>query len=188
MSPLLFETIRCEGGEARHLEYHRRRMRRSVGRDFPLEELIAPPSGELLRCKVIYDHEGIRSIDYFPYTKRSIRTFRLLEADFDYSRKYLDRSPIDELFAQRGGADEILIVRKDLLTDTSIANIALSIEGRWLTPASPLLPGTTWERYLEKGILQPAKLTPSDLQHAEKLALFNAMIGFHILPDFALLP
>ncbi|WP_456392514.1 aminotransferase class IV [Nitratifractor sp.] len=183
----LFETIRCEGGEAKHLEYHHRRIQRSVGRDFPLEDLIEAPTQGLWRCKLIYDEASIHSIEYFPYRKRTIRSFRLLEGRLCYERKYLDRSALDALFEQRGEADEILIVREGFLSDTSIANLALLIDGEWLTPERPLLTGTTRERLLECGKLRPAPLKPDALLKAEKLALLNAMIGFDILPEFTVL-
>ena len=183
----LFETIRCEGGEAKHLAYHRRRILRSVGRDFPLEDLIKAPVQGLWRCKLIYDEKGVRSVEYFPYRKRTIRSFRLVESRLRYERKYLNRSALDTLFERRGDADEILIVKEGRLSDTSIANLALFIDGEWLTPERPLLPGTTRERLLEYGRLRPAPLEPDALLKAEKLALLNAMIGFDILPEFTIL-
>ena len=44
------------------------------------------------------------------------------EADYRY--KSADRSLLDRLFALRGAADDVLIVRRGLITDTSIANVA----------------------------------------------------------------
>ncbi|HEX5330706.1 aminotransferase class IV, partial [Sulfuricurvum sp.] len=64
------------------------------------------------------------------------------------------------------------------LRDTTIANIALLIEGRWFTPESPLLEGTTRARLIEEGFLTAASLTPKDIEKATKIALMNAMVGF----------
>ena len=44
-----FETIRCEDGKPLHVEYHKRRMIRTVGSDFDLFEAIHVPLQNLLR-------------------------------------------------------------------------------------------------------------------------------------------
>jgi len=177
-----FETIRIEDGRIHHLPYHQRRVDATLAAHYPhasidLAGRITPPPDGLWRCRVVYDDE-IDSVSYHPYTPRKVSSIRLIEADIDYPYKYCDRSAIDELFAQRGDADEILIVKEGLLTDTSIANIALYIEGTWLTPAKPLLAGTTRARLIDEGALKTADLTPDDLKRAQKVALLNAMVGF----------
>jgi len=177
-----FETIRIEDGHIHHLPYHQRRVDATLAAHYPgasidLVKHIAPPPGGPWRCRVVYDH-GIDSVSYHPYAPRKISSIRLIEANIDYPYKYLDRSAIDELFTRRGDADEILIVKKGLLTDTSIANIALLMDGTWLTPAHPLLPGTTRARLIDEGVLKTANLTPDDLKKAQKVALLNAMVGF----------
>ena len=89
---------------------------------------------------------------------------------------------------ERGKADEIIIVRAGKLTDTSIANIALLIDGAWLTPASPLLPGTTRERLLEEKLLVQADITPADLGRCQGFAVCNAMVGFQVISEPLFLP
>ena len=43
----------------------------------------------------------------------------------DYTYKSAHREELNALYAQKGMADDILIVRNGYLTDTSISNIAL---------------------------------------------------------------
>ena len=187
-----FETIKIENGRTKHLAYHNRRLERTLRTYYPdaipidLADYIEPPKEGLWRCKVIYS-DTIESIEYFPYTPRHIKTFKLIEADIDYDYKYLDRSAIDALFAKRGEADEIIIVKNGLLTDTSIANIALFNGYEWHTPQTPLLPGTTRERLIKAGLLIPKKILAKDLKHYKKIALLNAMIEFHVVNDFKML-
>ena len=181
-----FETIRIVNGKALHLEYHEKRLNTTIQHHFAankwlkLASLLAPPPKGLYRCKIIYsDH--IESIEYFPYTPRKITTFKLISNDFiEYHYKYLDRSALDALFAKRGEADEIIIVQHGLLTDTSIANIALLYKGSWLTPAIPLLAGTTRQRFLEQKKLLQADIEAKDITKFEKIAIMNAMIDFCI--------
>ena len=82
------------------------------------------------------------------------------------------------MFAQRGSCDDILIVRRHLLTDTSIANIALFDGKHWHTPQSPLLKGTKRAELLDKGILSERKIHVEDIPSYSTVRLFNAMIDW----------
>ena len=88
------------------------------------------------------------------------------------------------LFARRDEADDVLIVSPEgRLKDTSVANIALKIDGAWWTPSEPLLPGTMREKLLYEGRVKERDLKITDLKQADSLALMNAMIGFRELED-----
>ncbi len=186
-----FETIRVQDGKAYHLFYHNQRLNTTIKAHFgfdatiDLANYITPPKRGLFRCKVIYSNT-IESIQFFPYTPRRINSFTLVTSSIEYSYKYLDRSPIDALFAKREGSDEIIIVKNGLLTDTSIANIAFYYKKSWLTPKNPLLPGTTRARLLEAKRLIPTEISHQDLKKFDTMALMNAMIDFVILTDFTI--
>ncbi|MBP6497982.1 MAG: aminotransferase class IV, partial [Campylobacteraceae bacterium] len=70
-----------------------------------------------------------------------------------------------------------------LLCDTSIANVALLIDGIWVTPKEPLLKGVTRQRLIDSGFLQIGNLTEASLQKMEKFAIMNALIGFKIIKN-----
>ncbi len=188
MSPF-FETIRVEDGKAWNLSRHEERMNRTrqkcFGEENPLS--LASRIGELpreglYRCRVIYDRE-IRSVEILPYTPRIIRSFLLLRSSIEYPYKSCDRSEIDRLFAQRNGADEILILSPEgRLRDTSIANVALKLEGIWWTPSDPLLPGAMREKLLTEGRVRERDLKVTDLERLEAFAVMNAMVGFREVP------
>lgn len=178
----LLETIRCEAGEPQHLVYHQQRLDFSLKRlgytiTYSLEELISPPDKGLYRCRFIYDQTGYL-IEYHPYQPRAIQTLKLIHSDINYSLKFADRTQLDHLFALKEAYDDVLIVRNGLLTDTSIANIALYIDDHWLTPKFPLLAGTTRSRLLDTRKIFTAALHVNDLKKASKIALMNAMMGF----------
>ncbi len=180
---LLFETIRCEDGLISHLSYHQERLTNSLKclgatTQFDLSELIAPPSNGLYRCRFLYDATDYH-IEYHPYTPKSTTSLHLVYDDsIHYPLKYTHRDHLNDLFEHREGCDDVLIVKEGILRDTSIANIALYIEGQWLTPQIPLLCGTTRSRLLNEGMLLPAVLTPNDIPKAQKIAIMNAMVGF----------
>lgn len=180
---MLLETIRCEQGEALHLAYHQKRLEKSshlLGfyKIYDLNTLIIPPDSGLYRCRFLYDTKGY-SIEYHPYTPKKMSSLKLLTCDtLEYPLKYSDREQLNRIFEQREDCDDVLIVKNNLLRDTTIANIALYIDDKWLTPESPLLNGTTRKRLLDENFLTPAPLTRDDICKASKVALMNAMVGF----------
>lgn len=183
-----FETIKCDEGIAFNLEYHNRRIARTISLNINLQEYILPINDNFLKCKVLYDEYGVVDVEYSEYEKRTIQSFKIIEDNsIEYAKKSLDRSVLELAFSQRQTADEIIIVKDGLLTDTSISNIALYDGSHWLTPKKPLLLGTTRERLLEHKELIEADLTLADLKSAKKIALLNAMIGMDVLEDYSLL-
>jgi len=179
---MLLETIRCEEGLPLHLPYHQKRLddslqSLSINTGYDLKTLITPPVRGVFRCRFLYDSEHY-SIDFIPYVPKKISSLKLIHADhLEYPLKYSNRDTLNALFEQRGDCDDVLIVKNGLLTDTTIANIALFIDGRWFTPKSPLLRGTTRERLIEEGLLIPAPLTPSDISKATQIKVLNALVG-----------
>lgn len=183
-----FETVKCDDYEVFNLDYHNRRIANTIGLNINLQEYIYAPSSELFRCKVIYDESGILSVDYFVYKKREIKSFKLIYDDkIEYSKKYLSRNKLDELYSKKDKEDEIIIVKNGFITDTSIANIAVLYENRWLTPKKALLEGTTKQRYLDTKELYEFDITVEMLKKSSKIALLNAMIDFDILDEFYVL-
>ena len=139
------------------------------------------PSSGLWRCRVLY-RQGIEKVEMLPYKGKAFRHFALVEFPGEYSYKYADRRGFERLLEEYREADDLLLCRNGMLTDTTIANIALRIGGRWWTPEAPLLPGTTRARLLAEGCIGKAPLPREALWEAEGLALMNAMIGFRELP------
>jgi 4-amino-4-deoxychorismate lyase len=182
-----FETIKCDDFEIFNLEYHNKRIANTIGLNLSLQEYIYPISSELLRCKVIYDRFGIVDVQYFPYKKRQIKNFKLIfNNDVSYSKKFLDRDSLDNLFDEKEDWDEIIIVKNNIVTDTSIANIAIYYDNLWITSKNCLLQGTTKSRLLEEKVLIERDITIKMLEKASKIALMNAMIGFDIIDDYSL--
>lgn len=119
----------------------------------------------------------IGEVSLTPYTPRTVNTLQLVTDDnirYDYKRT--DRTDLLRLFEQRGTADDILIVRNGLLTDTSFSNIAFLRQGQWYTPRLPLLRGVRRQSLLEAGRLHLADIRPADLPLYEKATLLNGML------------
>lgn len=183
---MYFETIKCEDFEVFNLDYHNKRVIRTIGKNLNLQEYINPPTSELLRCKLIYDENEILSVDYFPYKKREIKSFKIVFDDnINYSKKYLNREKLDELFIKRDSYDEIIIVKKGIVTDTTIANIAILKDGLWISSKNCLLEGTTRAKLIEEKKIIEKDITLNMLKSAEKVALMNAMIGFMQIDNYS---
>lgn len=184
MSPFI-ETIRIEDGQIHNLPYHNRRMnetRRNVLHQtatLDLSDYIQPGNyRERTKCRVEYDNE-ILKVEYAAYRIRPVSSLRLVVDDeAGYRYKSTDRSVLNRLFACREAEDDVLIVRKGWLTDTSICNIALWNGKQWITPSVPLLAGTKRASLLDQGEIVAGDIRPEDLPGYSRIRLFNAMIEF----------
>ena len=182
---IFFETIRCEDEEVFNLHYHKKRVARTIGMNIDLEEYIYPPSQELCKCRVAYTKDEIIDINYTTYTPKQINSFKLIYDDnISYKYKSTNRKDIDALYKQKENTSEIIVVKNGLITDTSIANIAIYQNGIWITPKQPLLRGTTRDRLIEEGKLKEEDITVNQLISCEKIAILNAMIGFKTLTEY----
>lgn len=182
-----FETIKCDDFEVFNLDYHQERIAKTVGLNINLGDYIYPSTSELLKCKIIYDDMGVTEVTFTPYKKRDINSFAIIYDDnIQYSKKSVDRTQLDLLFSQKESADEIIIIKNGLVTDTSIANIAIFDGTNWITSKQPLLEGTTRARLLDEGEIFEKDITVKMLKDAKKIALLNAMIGMDILEDYCL--
>lgn len=180
-----FESIRVENGKAGNLRYHAKRVMNTIravygtqpGWDLA-ESLRASriPERRLFKCRVVYDHAQC-SIEFDRYTIRTIRTLKLVTADdLEYSHKYIDRTALDNLFAMRAGCDEVLIMKRGRISDTSVANIILQDnKGEWCTPSDCLLKGTMRQSLLNSGRIFEMSLGIADLGRFKKFKLINAM-------------
>ncbi len=179
------ETIRLHDGEWHNLSRHNRRMNATRKAVFGTSDLLdisefvtALPSRGVHKCRIVYNRQ-ILEVSFSPYTVRTVRSLRTVYSDtIRYRYKNADRSALEALFALRGSQDDVLIVRNGLLTDTSIANIALEKEGIWYTPKHPLLKGTQRARLLEEERLTECDIPADEIYSYSRIALFNAMIDF----------
>jgi 4-amino-4-deoxychorismate lyase len=169
-----------------HLGFHQARFDQTRRELFGTQErivladILTPPKNMTCRIRVTYAQK-IEQIEYIEYQPREMRSFALVETTQDYRYKSCDRTFLNE--ALRADADDVIFVKEGLLTDTTIANIALWIEGEWKTPLAPLLEGTTRARLLASGFLKAEHLSVSSLQKARKFAIMNALIGFKTIEN-----
>ena len=184
---LLLESIRLSDGQFQNLFYHERRMNRAlkflcgVQEHFDLEAFLANidrPSQGLYKCRMIYD-DASRDIEFVPYRYKKIDSLRVVEHDrVSYEFKYADRKLIDRLYGLKKDCDDILIVKRGFVTDSSFSNVVFRRGKRWYTPWSALLKGTMRSNLLERNIIHEEEIRVEDIKTFDSFKLINAMIGF----------
>ena len=181
------EAIKLKDGKFYRLKYHQQRIEKAFNMFYPeipvidleafLHNLTIPEDG-LYKCRIVYDDE-IRLVEFIPYQLRSVKTLKLIEINLESTGyKPEDRAAINQAFALRGECDDVLLVRKGLLTDTSYSNIALFNGKEWITPRVPLLYGTQRAYLIENKMIVEEDIPAESLRNYQKIRLFNAMIEF----------
>jgi len=187
---LLLETIKVENGELANLNYHNQRFNHTRKELFSLPEkdlaeLVQIPENYrkgLFRCRVLY-HEKIEKVEFFPHQPRQINSLKILyDNNISYPYKYANREKLQQLYVQRGDADEVIIVRNGLVTDCTIGNLVFFDGKNWHTPAQPLLRGTQRQSLLDSGKIFEAEITKDDLSNFRLTGIINVFYGIENMP------
>jgi 4-amino-4-deoxychorismate lyase len=192
MFPLI-ESIRIARGVVSSLPYHQQRMERSMGilggecgvnlRDFFSKKQL--PSRGVWKARIVYEEE-IVSCTITPYEKKDIASLQIVTHDeIDYGLKYADRRNLAALFAQRGGADDILIVKNGCVSDTYYCNVCFFDGQNWYTPDTPLLRGVMREKLLHSNRIQTRRIRTEDIHSYENVMCINALLPPGVLPPFS---
>jgi 4-amino-4-deoxychorismate lyase len=95
----------------------------------------------------------------------------------------MDRRELEKLLHKRGDCDDILVVKNGCITDSFYANVVFWNGEVWITPDTPLLPGTMRASLLRNGMIRKSRITPEDLAVYQKLKLINAMNDLQEAPE-----
>lgn len=180
---LLLETIKIVDGQVQNLPYHITRMNNSVqalfrgGYNFSTLEIKVPVNcrSGVFKCRILYAPE-IKEIQFLPYQKRSIKKIVFIKDDeIEYPFKYADRTCFTQYTDKLKQDEEIIIIKKSFITDSSFSNIALWDGHQWVTPATPLLNGTKRQQLLNAHFMVEKTLSLQDFYSCEKISLINAM-------------
>ncbi len=180
----LFESICVQDGRVLYSEWHRLRFEKAYQSFFKktptydlLDPLIIPQKfcrGKV-KLKICYN-ENKRDLGFQHYQMQNIQSLKLVYTNhLDYTFKYSNRESLDALFDQREDCDDVLIIRNELITDSSYANLVFFDGKFWWTPDLPLLEGTCRARLLAQEIIGKAKLGVDDLKKFQGLKLINAL-------------
>jgi 4-amino-4-deoxychorismate lyase len=190
MSQLL-ETLKLKNGQIQNPEFHQDRLNRTMEELFPnvkkielLKEISIPEhciSG-IYKIRVLYG-QTIEKIEIEPYLFRAIKSLKVIHHEsIDYHLKYTDRQILQNLFAQRGDCDDIIIIKNGYVTDSSAGNLLFFDGQKWETPTTPLLKGTKRQFLLDHGIISEKKIREKDIRSYLTVGIVNALIDFEEMP------
>lgn len=180
-------------GQVDNLPLHNERMNRSRRDIFGcqntinLEKYTSFPvecSQGCWRWRITYN-ESIQTCEHLPYKKRIINQLNIVNGDnLTYNYKFLDRSGINELTAGLQTDNDIIILKNELVTDSSFSNLAFFNGTDWLTPKNPLLEGTRRKQLVNDSRIIPYQIRLTDLNKFSHIMLINAMLDFEefVLP------
>lgn len=188
---LFFESIKIYRGKVFNLDYHLKRIHKTLVDHFGesivkenksnkmpllLAEILSKFKlpDKFHKLKVIYSSEII-DIIFEPYIPRVVRSFKLVyDENIEYSYKYLDRLRLERLYELRNGCDDIIIVKKELITDSFVGNLVFFDGKEFHTPKHCLLEGTARMRLLEKKIIIPKNIILNSLNNYKYVFSINA--------------
>lgn len=187
------ETMAVTDGKIRNIRYHIERMSCSAGiSGIDLSEIYrATKAGDTPagyeKFRLVYDSSGILSSEVSHYTVHRVNYLiaMAIPDDFDYNRKYLDRSALNSFSTNCPKGSIPMLIRNGFVTDTTYTNLCFKdIDGTWHTPSTPLLRGTMRQSLIDQGGLQEREIRVEEIREFCEVALINALLplGKVVLP------
>ena len=195
----LLETLALDGGQLRHRADHLARLARAAAHfGYPwhaetvnaaLDELTAAHPSGLWRVRLLLNAQGQPEAQAYameaslPRVRLALAASAFEQADSEFVRyKTTRRAHYDAAApsAASGLFDTLLWNRHGELTECTRGNIAVELDGRWLTPPlhCGLLDGVGRAVALRQGRLSEAVLCVDDLPRATGVAFINSLRGW----------
>lgn len=189
------ETIQLRNGEPCLLHYHQKRMDNTIRAVWgktnvhQIKNSISIPlyaRKGVWKCRIVYDLKSIH-ITYIPYEYKIINSLQcIVNDDISYIYKAENRDDLTSLFQKKSLADEILIISRNMVTDTSFSNIMFFDGSKWITPTTYLLPGVQRTFLLETNQIIEKTITSSDIYSFEKARLLNCFYDLQFGNDIVI--
>lgn len=182
---LLLEHMARLASSARYFDYQFDEDRVAAA----LHEAVTPSQSGRFRVRLLVGKDGSARAEAFPLErvqphaimKLAIAMESVRTDDIFLYHKTTARSAYERARELYPDADDVLLVNeRGELTESTIANLVLRLDGALVTPpvSSGLLAGTMRDRLLRRGHLVERVLTPADLKQAEAVYLINSVRGW----------
>lgn len=180
------ESIKVEDQEAFLLDLHQKRVNETFAR-FGKESAVdlqkifknlELDEDGLFKLRIVYDLDKNFSTQLIPYAIPEIHSFQLVENNtFDYSFKFEDRKEFERMKIQ-AKAEEIIIVKNNHITDTSLSNLLFLKGKEWFTPSTFLLNGVMRQHLLKTKKIRETEITLNNIREFSHFQIINAMNDF----------
>jgi len=132
----------------------------------------------LYKFRIEYDLENKFKTQIVPYAISEHDDFELvINNEIDYSFKSADRAQFQKL-KNDSGADEIIIIKKNQITDTSYSNLLFLKDKTWFTPKTYLLNGVMRQNLLVLKKIKETEITVDTIKEFSHFQLINALNDF----------
>lgn len=177
------EAIKLKDGVFSNINYHQARVDQTLRAFYQTKIDLSTVSdmipdhmkAGMFKCRILYS-DRIEKVEFLPYSIRNIQKVGVMVDDaIDYSYKYADRTRLNALL-QKSGCDEIIIVRKGLVTDAYSANLVFQSSQGLFTPQNNLLPGTKRRQLIDRGISTERSIRVEEIKTFDSVYFINAMI------------
>ncbi|SEB24453.1 chorismate-binding protein [Variovorax sp. YR216] len=193
----VLETLRIEDGIARNAHAHLSRMAASAAHfgyswdrkdaDRALDRLLSEHSRGVHRARLLLHADGRLEAQAVPMTDYTgpahvrLASSPLREANGEFVRhKTTRRAHYDSFAPGEGVFDTLLWNEAGEVTEFTRGNVAVKLQGRWITPALAcgLLPGVGRAQALALGRMAEGIVRVEDLACAEAIAFVNSLRGW----------
>lgn len=132
----------------------------------------------LYKFRIEYDLDNNFKTQIVPYAISEHDDFELvIDNQIDYTFKSADRMQFQKL-KNDSGADEIIIVKNNQITDTSYSNLLFLKDKNWFTPKSYLLNGVMRQSLLGSKKIEETEITLENIKDFSHFQLINALNDF----------
>ena len=196
----LLESMRRDPGEPiRRLEHHVERLRASASYfGFAFDEtdvratigIAGADADRPVKIRLRLARSGKIELSTAPLDRGAAEPVRLALDDVPVDptdvflfHKTTRRRLYEDARTRHPDADDTLLVNtRSQITETSVANVAANMDGRWWTPPldAGLLPGTERAALLADGTIAERAIGVDEARQAEALAVFSSVRGWRL--------
>ena len=133
----------------------------------------------LYKFRIEYDLDNNFKMQIIPYAISENNDFELvIDNEIEYSFKSADRTQFQKL-KNDSGADEIIIIKENQITDTSYSNLLFLKDKTWFTPKNYLLNGVMRQSLLASKKIKETEITLENIKEFSHFQLINALNDFN---------
>ena len=132
----------------------------------------------LYKFRIEYDLDNNLKTQIVPHAISEHDDFELvIDNELDYHFKSADRTQFQKLKTD-SGADEIIIIQENQITDTSYSNLLFLKDKTWFTPKTYLLNGVMRQSLLASKKIKETEITLDNIKEYSHFQLINALNDF----------